>query len=113
MSRFAAEWLSASGIQGLVTKDAMSAIGGSNHFSAYINNGVLTVKFEDDGGKSGQPALPPKVFTVHGILANEEYRVHATFCGGKVYAWLNDTLIGYANFKTDRTDNTQYLQSYG
>ena len=90
------------GRYGLVTRDADGPIGGGNHFAAMLDNGKLTVKFENTTTWID--------FSTVGIRAHKEYSVQAAFGDGKVYAWLNGTLIGSADFDTDWTGNQQYLQ---
>lgn len=90
------------GTRGLVSKDADGYAGGGNHFTSYIKDGTLYVRFQD--GKAD------KVFTVKGIQANTDYELQASFGNGGVSVWLNEKLVGAAAFGTSWATNTEYLQ---
>ena len=89
------------GRHGLVTRDADGLDRRRQPFRRDAQNGRLTVKFES--------ATTWIEFST-AASGHKEYDVQAAFGDGKVYAWLNGTLIGSAEFDTDWTGNQQYLQ---
>ena len=90
------------GLQGLVSKDAWGYAGGGHHFSAYIDKGVLKVRFQD--------ASSDKILSVDGIEAGKDYAVEVSFDGDTVALSLNGTKVGEAAFGMDWTQNQQALQ---
>ena len=90
---------------GLISKDASYYEGGGNHFSIWIRNGTLHVRFQDEDSDS--------FFAVSGIKANQEYDVLATFDEDDVSLYLDGKLIGTKDFTMDWTANHQYLQVGG
>jgi hypothetical protein len=91
-----------SGRQGLISKDASYYEGGGNHFAAYLEKDLLTIRFQN--GDSDQ------VFTVEGISANQDYDLHIGFRDGSVSAWLDGELINSADFTMNWEQNIQHLQ---
>ena len=90
------------GWRGLVAKDASEYQGGGNHFTSYIKDGTLHVRFQD-GASS-------KEFSVGNIKANVDYDLQASFGDGKVTAMLDGKVFGQANFDTSWASNSEYLQ---
>ncbi|MFZ7094515.1 right-handed parallel beta-helix repeat-containing protein, partial [Primorskyibacter sp. 2E233] len=90
------------GTHGLVSKDASYYVGGGNHFAAYIEDGVLKVRFQD--GSSDQ------IFEVPGIKAGVEYDVQFDFDGSTVNVVLDGVNVGTADFGMTWETNTEYLQ---
>jgi hypothetical protein len=92
-----------SGRQGLVSRDAYGTDVNDGHFTSYINNGTLFVRFQE--GREAQ------TFQVSGIQQDTDYDVTARFGGGEVALELNGQLIGAAEFDFDWLDNGEYLQA--
>ncbi|MEO1747598.1 MAG: hypothetical protein AAFR27_03095, partial [Pseudomonadota bacterium] len=90
------------GTRGLVSKDAGGFAGGGDHFTSYIKDGTLVVRFQD--GKDS------KIFVKSGIKANKDYDLQVTFGNGKVAAVLDGKTFGSANLKTEWNTNKEYLQ---
>lgn len=93
------------GRSGLISKDAYGYSGGGNHFAAWIENGVLKVRFQDGQDSS--------VFELGNIKANTDYDVTAYFENGEVGVYVNGTLIGTSVLTMDWTQNEEYLQVGG
>ncbi|MCR8726854.1 LamG-like jellyroll fold domain-containing protein, partial [Frigidibacter sp. ROC022] len=91
-----------SGRHGLLSKDASGYGGGGNHFTSYIDNGKLVVRFQDGASD--------KTFTIDGIKANVDYDLQISFDGGTVSAMLDGQVFGQAAFDTSWMDNHEYLQ---
>ncbi|MEM7668911.1 MAG: Ig-like domain-containing protein, partial [Pseudomonadota bacterium] len=91
-----------SGKHGLVSKDASNFAGGGNHFAAYIENGVLKVRFQD-----GQSSL---TLQATGIRAGQDYEMVTSFGDGEVSLWLDGRLADSAAFSTSWETNGEYLQ---
>lgn len=91
-----------SGTHGLLSKDAFGYEGGGNHFSAYVEEGVLKVRFQD--------GTTDKVLSLSGIAANVDYDLQVTFGDGQVQAWVNGTSIGTAASTMAWTTNVEYMQ---
>ncbi|UWQ48123.1 right-handed parallel beta-helix repeat-containing protein [Leisingera aquaemixtae] len=91
-----------SGRQGLVSKDAYGADANDGHFTSYISNGKLFVRFQEGAAS--------ETFEVAGIEADTDYSVSASFGGGKVALRLNGELAGEADFEFDWLDNAEHLQ---
>ncbi|WP_027243251.1 right-handed parallel beta-helix repeat-containing protein [Leisingera daeponensis] len=91
-----------SGRQGLVSKDAYGADANDGHFTSYISNGSLFVRFQEGAAS--------ETFEVTGIEADTDYSVSASFGGGKVALRLNGELAGEADFEFDWLDNAEHLQ---
>ncbi|MEM9128109.1 MAG: LamG-like jellyroll fold domain-containing protein [Pseudomonadota bacterium] len=96
---------SVNGRSGLISKDAYGFAGGGNHFAAWIENGVLKVRFQD-----GQVS---SVFQLDNIKANTDYDVTVYFEKGEVGVYVNGTLIGTSVLTMDWTQNEEYLQVGG
>ena len=73
---------------GLLTKDAS---GNGDHFAAYIQNGVLTVRSQTSDGEI--------YLTAPGIQAGVDYRFQAVFDGVTTSLYLDDQLVGSADFR--------------
>ncbi|MEM7547518.1 MAG: right-handed parallel beta-helix repeat-containing protein [Pseudomonadota bacterium] len=86
---------------GLISKDA-SGFAGGDHLTAYIENGKLHVRFQDNDSS--------KVVTVNGIQAGKDYDLQISFGGGAVSVWLNGEVVGGGQFLMDWLDNVQTLQ---
>ncbi|MFZ7094480.1 LamG-like jellyroll fold domain-containing protein, partial [Primorskyibacter sp. 2E233] len=99
---FSFEADSVGGRKGLVSKDASYYAGGGNHFAAYIEDGVLKVRFQD--GSSDQ------TFEIPGIEANTVYDVQFDFDGTTVNVLLDGVNVGTAEFGMTWETNTEYLQ---
>ncbi|HEU0221893.1 MAG TPA: Ig-like domain-containing protein [Paracoccaceae bacterium] len=93
---------SVSGMHGLLSKDASGYAGGGNHFTAYIEDGTLYVRFQDGSAD--------KLFELGGIKAGTEYDFQASFGEGKVAAWLDGQRIGEAAFATSWEKNVEVMQ---
>ncbi|MBY8978061.1 tandem-95 repeat protein [Rhodobacteraceae bacterium NNCM2] len=91
-----------SGKHGLISKDASYFGGGGNHFVAYLENGVLKVRYQD-GSTS-------ETLTASGIKAGQDYEMVTSFGDGKVELWLDGNLVDSANFDTSWETNKEYLQ---
>lgn len=89
----------------LVSKDASGYTGGGNHFSSWVKDGNLIVRFEDTDSRVD--------FKVGGINANQEYDVLATFENHKVGLYVDGKLIGTKDFTMDWTANKMALQVGG
>lgn len=89
------------GQQGLLSKDA-KFFGNGGHFTAYIDNGKLVVRLQDDASS--------QVFEVGGIRANVEYDLQVSFGDGQVTAMLNGEVFGEAAFDSSWETNTEFLQ---
>ena len=85
-----------------MAKDAYEFGGGGNHFTSYIKDGTLHVRFQD-GASS-------KEFSVGNIKANVDYDLQASFGDGKVTAMLDGKVFGQANFDTSWASNSEYMQ---
>jgi len=86
---------------GLLSKDASRYEGGGNHFTSYIDDGKLVVRFQD-----GQTS---KVFKVN-VEADTAYDLQISFGDGVVTAMLNGSVFGSANFETSWETNLEHLQ---
>lgn len=90
---------------GLISKDADGYTGGGNHFSSWVKNGALFVRFEDTDSRVD--------FKVGNIRANQEYDVLATFEDHKVGLYVDGKLIGTKDFTMDWTANKVALEVGG
>nr|WP_254438119.1 LamG-like jellyroll fold domain-containing protein [Ruegeria arenilitoris] len=93
------------GKQGLVSKDASGYEGGGDHFTAYIHNGKLKVRFQDGEDDA--------LFVFRNVKANTEYDVQAYFDGENVGVLVNGELIGQQANSMDWSTNEEYLQVGG
>ncbi|MEM9011151.1 MAG: right-handed parallel beta-helix repeat-containing protein [Pseudomonadota bacterium] len=91
-----------SGRYGLVSKDAAGLVGGGHHFTSYIEDGTLHVRFQN--------GADDQVITVGGLRANRDYDFEARFGDGQVSVWLDGALVGSANFETSWETNVEVLQ---
>ncbi|WP_172300483.1 LamG-like jellyroll fold domain-containing protein [Pseudoruegeria sp. HB172150] len=89
-----------SGKQGIISKDAY---GDGDHFSAYIRNGNLFVRFQNSDGTEEQ-------IRVRGIQANTDYDLQISFGDGAVSVMLNGEVVGEAAFDMDFASNSEFLQ---
>ncbi|MEL6103898.1 MAG: LamG-like jellyroll fold domain-containing protein, partial [Pseudomonadota bacterium] len=96
---------SVAGMRGLFSKDASHFQGGGNHFTSFIENGVLTLRFQD--GEDSE------TFTIRGIKAGTEYDLQFSFGNGRVTVWLDGAEVGSAAFNTSWVTNTEYMQIGG
>jgi parallel beta-helix repeat protein len=94
-----------SGWKGLVSKDAAGLAGGGHHFSAYLRENSLEVRFQDGSGQATLKA--------GGIKAKQTYEVLATFDKDEIRFYLDDKLVGSRDFTMDWTQNKQALQIGG
>ena len=90
------------GWSGILSKDAWGYEGGGNHFTIYVVNGELKVRFQDGANEL--------IMTADNIRAHQTYDVEVAFGDGEVSAWLNGRLIGSADFDMNWTANSEYLQ---
>lgn len=90
------------GRHGLMSKDASHFVGGGHHFTSYIEDGELFVRYQD-GAQS-------EVLSVGGIVANRDYAFQTSFGNGEVALWLDGALVDRADFDTTWTRNAEYLQ---
>ena len=90
-----------SGWTGILSKDAAGYSGGGNHFTVYVANGRLCIRFQD--GSSD-------VILEADITAHTDYDLQVEFGDGEVAAWLNGTLIGTAASEMSWQGNAEYLQ---
>ncbi|PJE37078.1 hypothetical protein CVM52_08980, partial [Pseudooceanicola lipolyticus] len=90
-----------SGWTGLLSKDAAGYSGDGNHFTIFIANGSLGIRFQD--GSSD-------VILEADITAHTSYDLQVEFGDGEVAAWLNGTLIGTAASEMSWQGNAEYLQ---
>ena len=93
------------GTHAVISKDAIDYEGGGNHFSSWITDGALYVRFEDEGSRAD--------FAVAGIKANTEYDMLATFDQNAVGLYLDGELIGTQDFTMDSSKNSQDLEIGG
>lgn len=91
-----------SGTKGVISKDATGYTGGGNHFTSFIQDGSLNVRFQD--GSSDQ------TLKVDGIKANTDYNLQVSFGNGSASAWLNGASIGTVASDTTWVNNNEYLQ---
>ena len=85
---------SASGARTILSKDSA----GLDHgFSATVNSGTLTLRFEDDSGI--------KTIVHDGIAAKTDYNLVMSFDDGKATAWLNGRSIGQVETGMDWSKN--------
>ncbi|MEM6374718.1 MAG: right-handed parallel beta-helix repeat-containing protein [Pseudomonadota bacterium] len=94
-----------SGYRGLLSKDASHFQGGGNHFTSFIKDGVLTLRFQD-GADS-------KTITVNGIKANTDYDLQFSFGDGEITVWLDGNKVGAADFDTSWATNREFMQLGG
>ncbi|MEO1542637.1 MAG: hypothetical protein AAFR75_01235, partial [Pseudomonadota bacterium] len=90
------------GMQGLVSRDAKHVDEEGGHFTSYIEDGTLYVRFQD--------ADDEHVFTKSGIRSGQDYEVQAEFGDGTVAAWVNGEAIGNGALDYDWLDTEEYLQ---
>lgn len=90
-----------SGQHGIISKDA-SYFANGGHFTVYIENGTLVIRFQD--GDSSE------VFTVNGIQSNVDYELEIGFGDGTVKAMLDGIVVGEADFDMTWENNAEYLQ---
>jgi parallel beta-helix repeat protein len=93
------------GTQGLISKDAEGFEGGGNHLTAYLQNGVLRLRVEDEDSSA--------MLSVRGIRANRDYDVVASFAEDDIRLYLDGRLVDEADFTIDWHKNPQYLQVGG
>jgi parallel beta-helix repeat protein len=93
------------GTQGLISKDAEGFEGGGNHLTAYLQNGVLRLRVEDEDSSA--------MLSVRGIRANRDYEVVASFAEDDIRLYLDGRLVDEADFTIDWHKNPQYLQVGG
>lgn len=99
---FSFEADSVSGRGGLLSKDAGGFSGGGNHFTAYVEKGVLKLRFDDDDSTV--------YINKSGIKAGVEYDVKVSFEPGLVTGWLNGQKIGSVKHTMNWEDNVQHIQ---
>ncbi|WP_425053165.1 M10 family metallopeptidase C-terminal domain-containing protein [Psychromarinibacter sp. S121] len=90
-----------SGQHGIISKDA-SYFANGGHFTVYIDNGSLVIRFQDESTS--------EVFTVSGIQANVDYELQIGFGDGTVVAMLDGIVVGEAAFDMSWEDNSEFLQ---
>jgi hypothetical protein len=90
------------GYQGLLSKDAYGYSGGGNHFTSYIKDGTLIVRFQDGGAS--------KELSIAGIQVNVDYDFQFSFGNNEVTAMLNGDVFGRAAFDTSWETNEEFLQ---
>jgi outer membrane biosynthesis protein TonB len=90
------------GSHGLLSKDAYGYAGGGNHFTSYIENGTLVVRFQDGSAS--------KEFKIAGIQANVDYDFQFSFGNNKVEAMLDGDVFGSGVFDTSWETNVEFLQ---
>ncbi|MEO1178153.1 MAG: LamG-like jellyroll fold domain-containing protein [Pseudomonadota bacterium] len=90
------------GMQGLVSRDASGTDSDGGHFTSYIENGTLYVRFQN--------ADEQVVFSQNGVKAGQDYDVIAAFGGGSVSAWVNGEPIGDARLDYNWIATDEYLQ---
>ncbi len=88
-----------SGSRGLISK---GAAGRHDDLSAWIQNGKLSIAFENDEGKSGK-------IDVQGIKAGTDYKLQISYDEGHVNAYLNGELVGSRAFDLDLSGNHEAL----
>jgi len=91
-----------SGTSGVISKDATGYTGGGNHFTTYIQDGSLNVRFQD--GTSDQ------TIKADGIKADTDYDLQVSFGNGTASAWLNGSSMGTVASDTTWVNNNEYLQ---
>ncbi|WP_141117853.1 LamG domain-containing protein, partial [Leisingera sp. JC1] len=91
-----------SGSQGLVSKDAGGTTVNNGHFTSYIKDGTLYVRYQEGSAS--------KTLKLDGIQANKVYDVRTSFGDGKVSLWVDDALVSSQSFDVNWLDNTEYLQ---
>ncbi len=91
-----------SGKHGLFSKDASYYEGGGHHLVAYIEKGVLVVRFQDGSGD--------EIARIDGIKANTDYDLQLSFGEGNVSVWLDGQKMHSADFSTEWTTNVEYMQ---
>ena len=74
----------------------------NGHFTSYIENGKLKIRFQQDGDEQN--------FVINNIQANKDYEVTASFGDGKVSVWLNDKLVAEGNLDMDWSSSDEFLQ---
>ncbi len=91
-----------SGKHGLFSKDASYYEGGGHHLVAYIEKGVLVIRFQDGSGD--------EIARIDGIKANTDYDLQLSFGDGNVSVWLDGQKMHSADFSTEWTTNVEYMQ---
>ncbi|MEM7545165.1 MAG: Ig-like domain-containing protein [Pseudomonadota bacterium] len=88
--------------QGLFTKDASGFVGGGNHFALYLDDDILTARFQNGTAST--------FVTVSGIVAGRDYDVAATFGpeGGAIL--LDSVEVGTTDLVMDWTQNVEVIQ---
>lgn len=92
---------SVDGCYGLISKDAAGYSGDGNHFTAYIEDGCVVVRFQD--GTSSYLVGAP-------IEANRDYDLQIGFENGRTEVYLDGELIEASDFTMDWTTNNEYIQ---
>jgi hypothetical protein len=92
------------GKQGLISKDATGFQDGG-HFDAFLQNGVLKVRFQDESSS--------KTLSAGGIEAGQNYDVVTSFDGDEIRLYLDGKLVDEAAFAVDWVNNAEYLQIGG
>jgi|GEM_PF-3574664 len=87
---------------GLVSKDAFGRFQNDGHFTSYLHDGELYVRYQE--GRQSE------TFTVDGIKANKDYTVTASFKDGGVALHVNGRLEQESNFDFSWKDNIEFLQ---
>ncbi|MEL6919567.1 MAG: right-handed parallel beta-helix repeat-containing protein [Pseudomonadota bacterium] len=90
-----------SGRKGLFSKDA-NGNGDGGHFTAYIENGTLIVRVQNESGS--------ETFEIDGIETDIDYDLQVSFGDGQVTAMINGKIFGQAEFDTSWENNTEFLQ---
>ncbi len=90
---------------GLISKDASHYDGGGNHFSAWIKDDKLNVRFQDEDGDAK--------FEVGKIKDGQEYELLAYFTDNEVGLYLDGKLIGSQEMSFSLEGNGEYLQVGG
>lgn len=88
-----------SGSHGILSRDAS---GDGHHFTSYIRDGKLHVRFQD-----GETS---RTVTVSDIKANTDYDLQVAFGEGSASVWLNNALVGSVSTNMSWAVSSQYLQ---
>ncbi|MEO0819617.1 MAG: G8 domain-containing protein [Pseudomonadota bacterium] len=91
------------GTYGLFSKDASGFEGGGNHVAAWIRNGELKVRFQDE--------ISSVTYTAGGIRADRDYELEVGFGDAGIGVMLNGEVVGRdEDFEVTWENNTEYLQ---
>ena len=90
-----------SGWTGILSKDAYGYTGGGNHFTVYVVDGELRIRFQDGSAD---------VIFGADIKTHTDYDLQVEFGDGEVAAWLNGELIGTAASAMTWDSNAEYMQ---